>query len=391
MNVLLVHNYYQGEEGKLGEGVVVRGEKELLVSGGHRVSMYIRDNDEISSYSALRKATLPLRTLWSGESYSAIRALLRTERPDIAHFHNTFPLISPAAYYACKDAAVPIVQSLHNGRLFCCATTFYRKGKLCHDCLRRRVAWPAVVHRCYRNSRLQSGVVAAMLAAHHYLGSWARLVDRFVVFTEFYKQKFVDAGLPADKIVVKAHHVEEPRVREGVGSYAVFIGRLVPEKGVKTLLKAWAGMSHIPLRIRGEGLLAPDVREQAARSNGAIEMVPRPTREGLFELLRHARFLVWPSEFYETFGLVAAEAFACGVPVIGSALPPMEEMVSDGRTGLTFRAGDSDDLAGKVRWAWEHPDEMAAMGRAARREYEQKYTSARNYAQTMELYRGLAS
>jgi glycosyltransferase involved in cell wall biosynthesis len=154
------------------------------------------------------------------------------------------------------------------------------------------------------------------------------------------------------------------------------------------LLRAWDKMSHIPLKIRGEGPRLAEVREVARSSGGTIEVVPRLDREELNKLMRNARFLIWPSEgFYETFGYVAVEAFSCGVPVIASRTGVAEEIVNDQQTGLHFTSGDANDLASKVEWAWSHPNEMDTMGQAARTEYEAKYTPERNYPMLMDIYR----
>jgi len=230
-----------------------------------------------------------------------------------------------------------------------------------------------------------------MLIAHKALGTWKKRVDVYIASTEFYRTKFVEGGLPPEKITIKPHFVSfDPGARASAGSYAMFIGRLSPEKGVLTLMRAWEKLKHVPLKIRGEGVLTGRVREFVQNNAQKIELMPRLSAVGLTDALKGSRFLVWPSEgYYETFGLVAAEAFACGVPVIGSRLGAMAEIVDDGRTGLHFTAGDADDLAAKVEWAWNHPEEMARMGCAARAEYEAKYTADRNYKMLMDIYEGV--
>jgi glycosyltransferase involved in cell wall biosynthesis len=313
---------------------------------------------------------------------------LRRERPALAHFHNTFPLISPAAYYACHREGIPVVQSLHNPRLICPAATLYREGNVCEDCLGRLVPWPGVVHACYHNSHIQTAVVAGMLAGHRILGTWQEQVDAYIVFSNFFREKFVNARLPPEKVFVKPHFLSmDPGMKQETGEYALFLGRLAPEKGVPTLLNAWQSLGHVPLRIRGEGPMRSIV-EHFTRENPSVCMLPYLSREECFNLIKGARFLVWPSEgYYETFGLVAIEAFACGTPVIASRMGAMKEVVTDHWSGLHFTPGDPQDLASKVSWAWSHPREMEAMGKAAREEYQTKYTAKRNYQLLMEIYR----
>jgi glycosyltransferase involved in cell wall biosynthesis len=385
MKILLIHNYYQLSGG---EDEVFQREKRLLVRAGFQVVEYVRDNKEIRDYNPLQTISLAARTTWAWDSHRDLGELLKRERPDIAHFHNTFPLVSPSAYYACASAGVPVIQTLHNPRLMCPAATLYRDGKPCEDCVGLAFPWPAVQHACYQGSSVKSAVVASMLWTHRVAGTWKAKVARYIVSTKFYQSKFAAAGLPREKIALKPHFVEEdPGVRDRPGDYALFIGRLAPEKGVLTLLKAWDRLKHVPLHVRGDGPLADDVQRAANTEGSPITIVPRLSSEGLFQLIKGARFLVWPSEgLYETFGLVAIEAFACGVPVISSRSGAMQEVVNEGRSGLHFQPGDPDDLADKVNWAWTHPAELERMGREARLEFETKYTCAKNVEMLSEIY-----
>ena len=385
MRIVLAHNYYQIPGG---EDETLRREQDLLQSAGHEVKNFIRRNDEIASTSPLGKAMLAVRTVWGEDSRKAMLAFLQAEKPDLVHFHNTFPLMSPSVYYACREAGIPVVQTLHNPRLFCPGGNLERDDRICEDCKGKKIAWPSVLHGCYRQSHLQTGVVAAMLALHWQLKTWEKLISVYIASTPFYRRKFIEAGFPEDKIAVKPHFVEDPGTSRSDGGHVLFIGRLMREKGVRTLLRAWEKLINIPLKIRGDGPLLSQVLEVAPRVGNAIEVIPRLNREELNNLLSSARFLIWPSEgYYETFGYVAIEAFACGVPVIASRIGVARDLVCDHRTGLHFTCGDPGDLASKVEWAWSHPDEMNEMGRAARAEYEAKYTPERNYPMLMDIYR----
>lgn len=385
MKILLIHNYYQFSGG---EDEVFQREKRLLVSGGHEVVEYVRHNQEINGYNLLQTASLAMRTTWAWDSYRELKILMTRHKPDIAHFHNTFPLVSPSAYYACASVDVPVVQTLHNPRLICPAGTLFRDGKPCEECTGMGFAWPAVKHACYQDSRIKSALIGSMLSTHRVMGTWTSMVNRYIVSTQFYQRKFAEAGIPLQRIALKPHFVEtDPGVRSQSGDYALFVGRLSPEKGVPALVKAWERLKHVPLRVRGEGPLTECVRKAASAPGSSVTMVPRLSSAELFALMKGARFLVWPSEgFYETFGLVAIEAFACGVPVISSRSGAMEEIVKDGVTGVHFRPGDPVDLAKKVDWAWSHPGELEKMGRTARVEFERKFTSERNSRMLKEIY-----
>jgi glycosyltransferase involved in cell wall biosynthesis len=173
------------------------------------------------------------------------------------------------------------------------------------------------------------------------------------------------------------------------GDYALFIGRLSPEKRVSTVLSAWAQLrSRIPLHIVGGGPEAAQLQEQAVRQGLTdVHFEGHLPREKGLAFLRRARFLVFSSEWYENFPVTIAEAFGCGVPVICSRMGAMQEIIEDKRTGLHFSPGHAEDLAAKVEWAWNHQDRMQEMGREARQEYENKYTAEKNYPMLMEIYR----
>jgi glycosyltransferase involved in cell wall biosynthesis len=386
MNILLVHNSYQVAGG---EDAVVAAEAVLLVERGHRVIAYSRSNEELNGDGLIGQAVAGLRTTWSSRSYREITQLLKKGRPDVVHFHNTFPLISPAAYYACKQMYVPVVQTLHNYRLLCPEANFLRDGRVCEACLRQPVAWPGIALGCYRGSRGATAAVAAMQITHRAMGTWQTKVAVYIALSEFARKKFIEGGLPGNRIVVKPNFVAgDFKPRASPGQYAVFAGRLSEEKGVQVLLSAWRMLqSSIPLRIVGDGPLLEKMSGEIRESLWPlVELTGRRTREEVRLLMSEAKFLISPSICYETFSLAVAESFASAVPVIASRLGAMAEIVKDGVTGLHFEAGNPVDLAAKVDWAWNHPEEMARMGRAARVEYEAKYTPSKNYEILIGIY-----
>ena len=387
MKILLIHNRYRHPGG---EDQVFRREAELLSSAGHKLLEYTRDNAEIEDGGILNKAHLAARTLWAWDSQRELRAILKAEKPDVAHFHNTFPLISPAAYHACWEFRVPVVQTLHNTRLLCPGGSSYRDGRICEECLGRIVPWPGVVHACYRGSLAQSAVVAGMLSLHRLAGTWRTKVGAYIVSTKFFRKKFIEAGLLPGRIFLKPHFVyADPELKpQRRSDYALFAGRLAAEKGIGTLLDAWKLLRRsIPLRIAGDG---PDrkVLEAAAKEAGLSNILFEGwmSPEQLRGAMERAAFLIFPSQSSETFGLPIIEAFACGVPVIASRLGATMEIVESGKTGLHFHPGDAADLALKAEWLWTHKNEAEAMGRAARGEYEAKYTPERNYELLMNIY-----
>lgn len=383
----MAHCYYQQRGG---EDVSFEAESALLEARGHRVARLIRHNGDLTTDGIRDRARVAADTVWSRSGAAEVRREMARTRPDVAHFQNTFPQLSPSVYTACRDAGVPVVQSLRNYRLRCVNSYLYRDGAVCEDCISRRVAWPGVTHACYRGSRAQSAVVAAMLATHWARGTWDA-VDVFVALTSFAREKLIEFGLPADRIVVKPNFVHpDPGSRDPaeVGGYLLFFGRLSPEKGVDVLIRAAAGVPEAHLVIAGDGPQAPDLK---ALANDRVTFVGQRSSDELPQLIRDARAVVVPSRWYETFGRVVVEAYACGTPVIASDIGALAEVVEDGVTGLLVRPGDVDALEGAIRRAVDDTAGFAAMGSTARATFEQRYTADANYGQLMAIYQRAAN
>jgi glycosyltransferase involved in cell wall biosynthesis len=373
--VLVVHNAYQQRGG---EDSVVASEIALLERHGHAVTLYQRHNDEIA---ALGQLPLLQDTLWSRRTVREIGALVDGFRPEVIHAHNTFPLVSPSLYWAAGRHAVPVVQTLHNFRLLCPQGLLLREGRVCEDCV-GHVPWRAVRHRCYRGSAAQSGAAAVMLQLHRALGTWRERVGLYIALNEFCRQKFIQGGLPADRIRVKPNFVE-PVVAPAVPRAGfVFVGRLSREKGVETLAEAMhRAPEAVALRVAGSG---PDA--------GALAAAPRTRLLGALDAaavraeMAGAVALVLPSIWYENFPRTLVEAFAAGLPVIASRLGAMAELVEDGVTGLLFEPGDAQDLAARLAWAAAHPEAMARMGEAAQACYRRSWSPEANHAALMAIY-----
>lgn len=381
MKIALIHNYYQQAGG---EDRVFASEVSLLEARGHHVATYTIHNDRIGKLGA---ASLAHSTIWNHHSIRELRRVFGTRKSEIAHFHNTFPLISPAGYYAARAEGLAVVQTVHNYRLICPVATLFRGGRVCEDCIGKTLPWPGVLHGCYRQSRAATAAVAAMLTAHRALGTWRRAVDIYVALTDFAKAKLVEAGLPAERIVVKPNFVNaDPGAGSGAGGFAVFVGRLSVEKGISTLIEAWDRFRpDIPLRLAGDGPLALQVAATAERLAN-VEWLGQQTRLQTVALLKDAAFLILPSVWYEAFPLVIIEAFAVGLPVVASNLGSLSTIIDHGRTGRLCQPGSAKDLVAQVAWLREHPAELRQMRIEARAEYEAKYTADRNYDMLLEVY-----
>jgi glycosyltransferase involved in cell wall biosynthesis len=379
MRVLMLHNHYQQASGE--EGCFF-AEAEMLERHGHEVITYQLHNDDIPKFG---RAELAAATIWNRKAYRDVERLIAATAPAIMHCHNTFPLISPAVYYAARRSAVPVVQTLHNYRLLCLAGTLFRDGAPCEDCLGRTVPWPGVAHKCYRGSRLYSLGVAAMQSIHRGLDTWGRQVDLFLAVSQFVQRKFIENGLPPQRIRIKPNFLmNDPGMGTGQGGYAVCVGRLSPEKGLRTLLAAWDGAQiPVPLKIVGDG---PQTSLGNIAPNAAVEFVGRRSSQEVFRLMQAAQFLVAPSEWYEPGPRTIIEAYACGTPVIASDTGSFSELVEDGRTGFKYAPGNASDLREKIALLLHDSNRMQAMRRAARREFLAKYTQERNYRELTGAY-----
>ncbi len=381
--VLVIHNRYRRSGG---EDTVVRAEIALLRERGHRVTEYVRDNMAIDSFGALRKASLMLSTTWNQRVYAELRRLIRTEHPAVVHCHNLLPLISPAAYYACRAEGVPVLQSLHNFRLRCPAGTLFRREAACKDCDGK--LGRAVLRGCYRDSRTQTGAVALMLGTHRALGTWREGIDAYTAPSQFCLERMAAGGVPREKITLRPNFLlHDPGARTGSDDYVVFVGRLCAEKGIRQLLQAWRRLPRIPLLIVGDGPMRGEAENYIDRNGmGNVHLAGILGPVETLASVKGARFVVFPSIGYETFGMTVLEAAACGVAAVGSRLGAISELVEDEKTGLLFDPHNEDELVEKVGWAWSNAAAIDEMGAGARKRYLQYYTAEKSYDALMKIY-----
>jgi glycosyltransferase involved in cell wall biosynthesis len=376
LRVLVAHNAYRQQGG---EDAVVDAEVALLRRHGHEVTEYRRHNDEMEWQA---RWSVAAQTMWSMRTVRDVADLLGTRQIDVIHCHNTFPLISPSIYWAAHRAKVPVVQTLHNFRFLCPQAMFLREGQVCEDCL-GHLPWRAVTRACYRSSRLQSAVLCGTLAGHRVLGTYRDKITLCIALNEFCRRKFIEGGLPAGRVRVKPNFIDTPAPRPiGPRHGFLFAGRLSPEKGVGVLIEAARLSPGLTLRVAGGG---PD--ERLLHEVSGLVWLGKLSGERVLDEMAHALSLVVPSLWYENFPRTIVEAFASGLPVIGSRLGAMEELIEHGVTGLLFEPGNAEALAETLRWADAHPAEMETMGRHARERYEQHLSGDSNYEQLISIYR----
>ena len=364
---------------------MVAAEVDLLQSHNHDVKIWYADNKNLHS-GLLGKIKIALNTIYSIDSLLLAREKLKEFQPDIVHVHNFFPQISPAIYDACLELGIPVVQTLHNYRLICPGAFLLREGKACELCIKGS-PYQAAKYACYRGSKAGSLVVAHLVAQHRKRGTWRTKVNRFIALTDFAKIKFVAAGFPADKITVKSNFLHEPEHIPIISKnlqpgFALFVGRISEEKGVRTLLQAWAAMdSDVELKIAGSGPLA-----YLLPGNKNVTALGRLNPSQIQQLMQQAAFLVFPSEWYEGFPMVLLEAFAQGLPVLASRLGSMTDIIQDYENGLLFSPGNAEDLALKAKWLLLNPLQAKKIAENARRTFLTKYSAEQNYKQLIAIY-----
>ncbi|HWZ41873.1 MAG TPA: glycosyltransferase family 4 protein [Candidatus Saccharimonadales bacterium] len=368
-----------------GEDHSTAAEVALLTDSGCEVELLEEDNRRIEQLGNARTA---VRTVWSSESYKRVYEKLRTGRFDILHVQNFFPLWSPSVYYAASRCGVPVVQTLRNYRLLCVTATFFRDNRLCQECLGRMVPWPGIVHGCYRGSRAGSAVLASMIGAHKLAGTWRKRVQIYIALTEFARNKYIEGGLAEEKIVVKPNFVHPtPAQGPGGGGYALFVGRLSPEKGIKTMLEAWKTAHHpLPLKVVGDGPEAEAVRA-AAHDCPAIQYLGSRSSEEVLTLMRMAEFLVFPSEWFEGMPRTVIESFGVGTPVLASNIGATASMVTPGETGFHFEPGNAVDLREKISRCSRNLGEVRSLRAQARAEFELRYGGSANTVMLLAIYR----
>lgn len=381
--ILLVHNHYQIPGG---EDTVVANERRLLEAHGHRVVPYFRHNDELKAFSPLRKLLFAAESLFSLRTYRDIKRLIRTEKIDIVHVHNTLAMVTPAVYYAARACGVPVVQTVHNFRLLCPAGSLFREGRVCEACLQGGMRC-ALRHACYHESRLQT--LLCVLSSHLHRHIYKHL--HFIFLTEFNRDKHFlwnRAGKPPVFEPTRAHlkpnfvfsapaAVEAPREKR-----LVYAGRLEPIKGVLRLLEAWKllGEEAPELLLCGTGPLEEECRAVIAEAGlTQVRMLGFVPNEQLRQLLATSAAFILPSQVYEGFPMTVTEAYAAGTPVLGSAHGNVGSLVRR-CGGMTFRHDDAADIAATVR---RFLQEGAAVNRAAAL---QMTSAEENYKLLAEIY-----
>lgn len=380
MKIIQAHNYYQNTGG---EATVVSSERALLEENGHTVIPYERNNQEIENYSLFKKVGLIKNTSWSKQSYAEVKSLLKKHKPDVCHVHNFLPLISPSIYKACKDQKVPVVQTLHNYRLICTNGLLLRENKVCERCLGKS-PYTSIKTKCYRDSYLQTYTVARMLQHNTQKGTWNKLVDAYLCLTQLAKDKFVEHGLPEQKLFLKPNFVEVPEVHTAEKEdYLIFVGRLEEAKGVK-ILKEISDKVTLPIFVVGDG----ELKEQL-KGTPNLKLLGKKTHMETLSLIKAAKALIFPSIWYEGMPMTILESFASRTAVFASNMGAMQSMIEDRKNGFLFEPNSAKDLAEKLNTYIDNKAVIQDIEENAFQQFQQRYSRKANYNLLTDIYKSV--
>lgn len=388
MNILIVHNFHRSGAPS-GDDTVVKREMSLLQEKGHNVLLFSKFNDDFKKFGIFEKIETFINLHYSKKIYDELKSVLTSGKFDIVHIHNLFPLITPSAYFACRDAKVPLVHTLHDFRFFCANAFLFRDGNICELCAKKSTI-NALKYKCFKNSFIASLFVSRYLSKVKQ-GGYFKIPTKYIALTEFSKQKFSELGIPINKIIVKPNFVENTltNLAKKKREYFVYVGRLSEEKGIKTLIEAFADvrLRKIHLKILGAGPVETEVK-RLVNINGLtnIEFLGMIPKEKVLNYMAESIATIFPSMWYETFGLTIVESFSVGTPVIASNFGTMSFMITPFKTGLLFEKGNPQDLAEKILFLYNNRELAYQMGKNAREEYLQKYTPEVNYNLLMQIY-----
>lgn len=398
---MLVHSRYRSAAPS-GENRVVDQEAAALAALGHEIVRFERHSDDIAGWSRLRKAVLPAQVVSNPVARRDLAAALRGARPDVVHLHNTFPLLSAAVLYACRDVGVPVVATIHNYKLECASGDFFRAGAVCHDCA-GRLPLSAMRHGCYRGSRAATAPVALSAALHR--EAWRALVSAYIFISGAQRDLLIGLDLPPARVFVRHNLIPAATSGTSASSLAypcealpgdgtpevVYAGRLDAAKGLRVLMAGWdrycarSARPGLRLVIVGSGQLEGEVAAWAA-TRPSVRLTGQLSAVECLTTMAAARAVLLPSAWEETFGLAAVEAMALGVPPVAAGHGSFTELITDGVDGVLFRPGDPESLASALADAAESPDRFAEYGRQARKAYEQRFDPADSVRKLVGIY-----
>lgn len=384
MRILLVHNYYQYWGG---EDTYFESLKKLLKRKGHTVITYTKTSKDIKTI--FDKIKVAIGMFWNQETKKELTYIIKKNKPDVAHFHNVYPIISPTAYWICKKYRVPIIQHIHNYRLICPSGTLYRAGEICKLCVGRKFPLYSIIYGCYHRSRLASLFFSLSFFFHQLINSF-QLIDKFIFPSDFskdYCQKYLSI-LKEKTAVVRYFASSDTKYKKTKKeNYFLYVGRLTEEKGTLSLLDIISKLPHIKLVVVGNGPLRE--RILSYKSNSNIVYKNFLTRKKIYSIMKKALCVIIPSKWYETGPIVLIESLLNGTPVLVPHIGAFLEQIIEKKTGFFFKPFDLIDLKNKLLLLWKKKSNLIKMSEKARRLYRNNYTEEIHYKNIMNVYQSL--
>lgn len=403
--LLSINNYYYRRGGA--EVVFLEHNRSLKEIGWQVVPFAMRHPKNLSSewekyftdeiefgedYSFWQKAIMTSKVIYSLEAQKKISRLIDVIRPDIAHAHNVYHHLSPSLFATLQARSIPTVMTLHDLKLACPAYKMLTHDGICERC-KGGAIWNLVQHKCVKNSRILSTIIMLETSVHRLLGCYSKGVDRFIVPSRFYLEKMVDWGWSRTKFTYIPNFVDIDHLLPNgyPGSAFVFFGRLGPEKGLTTFIRAVA-LAKVEGLIVGTGPEEERLKCLVNETGADVKFLGYHTGESLFNIIRSAKAMVLPSEWYENAPMSIMEAYALERPVIGANIGGIPELIRENETGLLFPSGDAEALAECLRrFAIMSKEDIASMGKAGRVWIKENFTITQYRQRVLELYQEIGN
>jgi len=371
---------------------IAEADRRLLKKNGHRVTYFEKDVREMNKYSLVTNSALGRGTpSGTNECSSQMRSLIQKNRPNVVHVYNAVSMNFSDIYQNCQRLGIAVIQSLHHYELLCPMSAKFYSNKLCKLCVQKSLLKEDGQKKCFRDNQIQTSDLLKTITDYWKQKVYQEKIDYYLVPNEFFREKLISFGLPDKKVLVKPDYSDNPVPESGeVEDYLLFIGKLTEDSGIRTLLKACTSLPNIPLRILGDGPLKQEVLD-ACSSSPNLQFLGWQSKEDCLQHLARALLLVFPTESYDVFPSTIIKSYAHGVPVIASNLGAARHLVLDGINGGLFPCGDSEVLAEKIDWLLKNPNLLTTMRERVKAEFEEKYTSEKNYQVLINLYQNALS
>ena len=395
MKILAIHNFHRKGSAS-GDDKVFKSETALLEEHGNEVVRFTVSNDEFDEAGVFGKVRAALGMLWSRKNYTLVKKLIQKEKPDIVHIHTFFPLLSPSVLYAAKRMGVPVTATLHDTRFICPCSTSLRGTKLCNACGDGHY-FRMCRYNCFKNSKIQSIIVAGIFKYHRIRKSFYKQIDRYICLNENQIRLLKDIGFDPKKIIKKYNFVPDAEANlkavkvEGLPDrYVVFYGRIGEEKGIRILMRMWNKITDIPLVVMGGGPLEGEFAVWAEEKKN-VYFLGYTEHEKCLSIVKGGEFVVFPSIWYEGCSMVEIETQSLGKGLVATDLGFSAEAIKEGYNGFKAPLNDLKEFVRIVRKLWREPDLCKKIGENARKDYEMKYLPEDNYEQLIGIYQTLVN